>query len=356
MKTFTEGTELRDKLTGEVLTCVGDNCAINNNGTEIALRDPVFYEIIKSGTPKDILDGYTVKDGILYKDDSVVTEQGQIKIRKILACMPGRLMLAVEMLRPDEDLVDIFTYTPDEDRFHKLMGAVPVPDVHSLVERNESAVGLYVFVTTRTKSHIVDDGDAERELLEFCGSRMNLYSSTVDKILDYANGPFPIGEPIEIVPDKCDRGVQVICVSADETDYDDEFEMTVVKARQGVLALHRFNIVLNAEFDDSGYASLGAAEVIKLNAEFIDTITACVDDSLLIKANGSTILYYTNDRDYRRVINSPVAEATKGFDTLIEAKLSKDSNLFVLSNNNYETITIKSEKTPDRGIVVTTID
>lgn len=356
MKTFTEGTELRDKLTGEVLTCVGDNCAINNNGTEIALRDPVFYEIIKSGTPKSVLDGYTVKDGILYKDDSAVTEQGQIKIRKILACMPGRLMLAVEMLHPDEDLVDIFTYTPDEDRFHKLMGAVPVPDIHSLAEKCENAVGLYVFVTTRTKSHIVDDGDVEQELLEFCGSRINLYSSTVDRILDYADGSFPIGEPIGIVSDKRDRGVQIVCVSSDDVDYNDEIDATVVKTRQGNLALNRFNVVFDTDFDESGYASMKRYEMITLNAEFVDSVTACVDDSLLIKANGSTLLYYTNDGDYRRVINSPVAEDTKGFDTLIDAKLSKNSNTFVLANNDYETITIKSEKTSDRGIVVTILD
>lgn len=353
MKTFTRGTEIKDKLTGEVLTCIGNDRATKNDGTEVDLKASVFYEMIKAGTPKDVLNGYTVKDGILYKDDSAVTEQGQIKIRKILACMPGRLMLAVEMLRPDEDLVDIFTYTPDEDRFHKLMGSVPVPDVHSLVEKNENAAGLYVFVTTRTKNHIVDDGDVEQELLEFCGSRIHLYSSTVDHILDYADGTFPIGEPIGIVPDKRDRGVQIVCVSSDDVEYNDEIDATVVKTRQGVLALHRFNVVFDTDFDESGYACMNCADVINLNAEFVDSVTACVDDSLLIKANGSTLLYYTNDGGYRRVINSPVAEATKGFDTLIDAKLSKDTNTFVLANNNYETITIKSEKTSDRGIVVT---
>ncbi len=69
---------------------------------------------------------------------------------------------------------------------------------------------------------------------------------------------------------------------------------------------------------------------------------------------GGNVIYYTNDNNGRRkVINAPEVAETAGFDYLLDCEVKNNCLTFTLGNKEYETCVIKSEKTDDRGPVVT---
>ena len=105
--------------------------------------------------------------------------------------------------------------------------------------------------------------------------------------------------------------------------------------------------------DDKEIDSCGCDDISLEGAKSVDSVTVTDNNSLLIKAGN--IIYYTNDGHYRRVINSPLVKETEGFDYLVDAEITDKVNKLTLANKDYETITIKSEKTDDRGIVVSII-
>ena len=53
------------------------------------------------------------------------------------------------------------------------------------------------------------------------------------------------------------------------------------------------------------------------------------------------------------MINAPEVAETAGFDYLLDCEVKNNCLTFTLGNKEYETCVIKSEKTDDRGPVVT---
>lgn len=345
-KIFTKGSKVMDKVTGNIFLVTDEGKAsqiIDNEVSEVSidLKDPVFYKVLEKAFVKDIPEGYDVVDGCLVKDGNPVTEQGQVVINTILEAVPGRLLLSVKPLRDLGGNVDIFTYTPSEDRFNKLLGDVPVPDIHTVTDN------YYVFVTTKTHMVEKDTDSVPEELSVFDSSYIDVYSASADKIACYGEKRSPIGEPMFILPSMTSDLVQIVTVSADAVKYDEEIDENVL-IPSDKLILRRWFLD-----DDEEINSCGCDDISLEGAKSVDSVTVTDNNSLLIKAGN--IIYYTNDGHYRRVINSPLVKETEGFDYLVDAEFTDKTNKLTLANKDYETITIKSEKTNDRGIVVSII-
>lgn len=347
---FTKGSKVMDKITGNVFLVTDEgkgNQIIDTevSGISVNLKDPVFYKVLEKASVKDVPEGYDVVDGYLVKDGNPVTEQGQVVINTILATVPGRLLLSVKPLRDlgdNVDNVDIFTYTPSEDRFNKLLGDVPVPDIHTVTDN------YYVFVTTKTHMVEKDTDSVPNELSVFDSSYIDVYSASADKIACYGERRSPIGEPMFILPSMASDLVQIVTVSADAVKYDEEIDENVLIPADK-LVLRRWFL----DDDEEEINSCGCDDISLEGAKSVDSVTVTDNNSLLIKAGN--IIYYTNDPHYRRVINSPLVKETEGFDYLVDAEITDKVNKLTLANKDYETITIKSEKTNDRGIVVSII-
>ena len=346
-KIFTKGSKVMDKVTGNVFLVTDEgkgNQIIDTEVSEISvdLKDPVFYKVLEMASVKDVPEGYDVVNGCLVKDGNPVTEQGQVVINTILAPVPGRLILSVKPLRDLGGNVDIVTYTPSEDRFNKLLGDVPVPDIHTVTDN------YYVFVTTKTHMVEKDTDSVPEELSVFDSSYIEMYSASADRIVSYREKHSPIGEPMFILPSMASDLVQIVTVSADAVKYDEEINENVLIPADK-LVLRRWFL----DDDDKEIDSCGCDDISLEGAKSVDSVTVTDNNSLLIKAGN--IIYYTNDGHYRRVINSPLVKETEGFDYLVDAEITDKVNKLTLANKDYETITIKSEKTDDRGIVVSII-
>lgn len=88
--------------------------------------------------PKDetLPEGYTVADGQLLIDGKPVTEQGQIFVNEIISVLPGALLLAVKPREEKDELIDLFTYEPERDKFTKLIrsSSIPTPVIVKTLE------------------------------------------------------------------------------------------------------------------------------------------------------------------------------------------------------------------------------
>lgn len=344
-KLFTKGSKVMDKVTGNVFLVTDEGKAsqiIDNEVSEVSvdLKDPVFYKVLEKASVKDVPEGYDVVDGLLVKDGNPVTEQGQIVINTILSVVPGRLILSVKPLRDLGDNVDIFTYTPSEDRFNKILGDVPVPNIHTITDN------YYVFVCTKTHMVEKDTDSVPEELPVFDSSYIEVYSVSADRIVHYGEKRSPIGEPLFILSGMASDRVQIVTVSADAVKYDEEINENVL-VPSDKLVLRRWFFYFDEEMIDM------CDDIALEGVNSVDSVTVTDNDSLLIKAGN--IIYYTNDGYYRRVINSPLVKETKGFNYLVDTEFTDKTNKLTLANKDYETITIKSEKTDDRGIVVSII-
>lgn len=88
-----------------------DECILIND------KNAFCFTLISDPNPADIPEGYEVKDGILYKNEKSVTEQGKIYIEKILTAQPGYLILAVRAENDAESVVFV-AYDIENDYFH----------------------------------------------------------------------------------------------------------------------------------------------------------------------------------------------------------------------------------------------
>ena len=132
----------------------------------------------------------------------------------------------------------------------------------------------------------------------------------------------------------------------------------IIKESEDV-GIKGFSIIIELESNTDPYFKANPSFNCHVSHEFslhgvkdIDSITETDNGSLLVK--GGNVIYYTNDNNGRRkVINAPEVAETAGFDYLLDCEVKNNCLTFTLGNKEYETCVIKSEKTDDRGPVVT---
>lgn len=366
-KTILNGAVIRDKMTQEVLTCVGNGIAENKDGVQVTLKDDVFYTVLKEGKDTDVPEGYTIVNGVLLKDGVAVTQQGALVLRDILKAVPGHLLVSAQPLHKEDGKMDIFSYTPVSDEFKKLAGDVAEKET---VVTNVTD-DLFIFQTIRTSKITVEKED-ENEPDVYTGvdgARMNLYSATKNEIVSYADtlkgstlltDPVPTRVCVSPVSGEDFCRITVIFTSRRELSSIDDEDYTHIIKNSEDIGIKGFSIIIElVELNADPYFKANPSFDCNVSREFslhgvktIDSITETDDGSLLVK--GGNVIYYTNDNNGRRkVINAPEVAETAGFDYLLDCEVKYNCLTFTLGNKDYETCVIKSEKTDDRGPVVT---
>ena len=366
-KTILNGAVIRDKMTKEVLTCVGNGIAENKDGAQVTLKDDVFYTVLKEGNDTDVPEGYSIVNGVLLKDVVAATQQGALVLRDILKAVPGHLLVSAQPLHKGDGKMDIFSYTPASDEFKKLAG--DVAEKETVI--TDVADDLFIFQTIRTSKITVEKED-ENEPDVYTGvdgARMNLYSATKNEIVSYTDtflkgstllaDPTPTLVCVSPVSGEDFSRVTVVFTSHRElSSIDDEDYTHIIKESEDV-GIKGFSIIIELESNTDPYFKANPSFNCHVSHEFslhgvkdIDSITETDNGSLLVK--GGNVIYYTNDNNGRRkVINAPEVAETAGFDYLLDCEVKNNCLTFTLGNKEYETCVIKSEKTDDRGPVVT---
>lgn len=362
-KKFLNGAIVRNKVTKEVLTCIGNGMAQTFDGQTVELKDDVFYTILKEGKDTDVPEDFTITDGILLKDGVAATQQGTLILKDILKAVPGHLLVSAQPLHKNDGKIDIFSYSPSSDEFKKLAGNVS--EEETIV--TQVADDLFVFPTLRTSTVTVEKEDDDPAIYTGVdGARLNLYSAVKNEIVSFVdtlNGstlladPFPTFVCVSPVSAEDFSRITVVFTSHRELfSIDDEDYTRVIKGSEDA-GIKAFSIIM--ELDADPYFKANPSFDCNVSREFslhgvktIDSITETDDGSLLVK--GGNVIYYTNDNNGRRkVINAPEVAETAGFDYLLDCEVKYNCLTFTLGNKDYETCVIKSEKTDDRGPVAT---
>lgn len=360
------GAIIRNKMTQEVFTCVGNGIAEDKDGVQVTLKNDVFYTVLKEGKDTDIPEGYTIVNGVLFKDGVAATQQGALVLKDILKAVPGHLLVSAQPLHKGDGKMDIFSYAPASDEFKKLAGEVAEKET-VIAEVTDD---LFIFQTVRTSKVTVEkeDGGEPDVYTGVDGARMNLYSATKNEIVSYTDtlkgstllaDPTPTLVCVSPVSREDFSRITVIFTSHRElSSIDDEDYTHIIKESEDV-GIKGFSIIIELELNADPYFKTNPYFDCDVSREFslhgvktIESITETDGGSLLVK--GGNVIYYTNDNNGRRkVINAPEVAETAGFNYLLDCEVKYNCLTFTLGNKDYETCVIKSEKTDDRGPVVT---
>jgi hypothetical protein len=320
MNTTTTATDralaVRDLLTGAVARRQSINdMFLNENQEHIVIDNPDLFEVLETA-PEEEPAGYTVQDGVLLKDGSPVTEQGKIRVKRILTKGPGKLLL---LTGDGKDEIKLTTYSPSEDKFQ---GLISLQKSFSSFENED---GRLAILETSSTEREVDDETYE----EFKSSRLILLT----KDMNFSETKLHIPADTVLFTKN-----HVIAISGRKAIYDDSlgFERIV---KDGTISIERIRDGKN----------LG---VIQLEADDIKSITESLDGNLLVKAGN--VIYFTNDGHSRRIINDPKVEETEGFNDFVSISFADEGYTFTLTlaNEKRETVKITSRGTRDRGPVV----
>ncbi|SDW82993.1 hypothetical protein SAMN05216391_1199 [Lachnospiraceae bacterium KHCPX20] len=307
---------VRDLLTGAVARRnTIDEMFLNENQEHVVIDNPDLFEVLETA-PEEEPAGYTVQDGVLLKDGSPVTEQGKIRVKRILTKGPGKLLL---LTGDGDDEIKLTTYSPSEDKFQGLIS------LQKNFSSFESEDGRFTILETSSTEREVDDETYE----EFKSSRLILLT----KDMNFVETKLHI--PADTVVFTRNH---VLAISARKVIYDDSlgFEKII---KDDTISIERIR-----DNKDLG--------IIQLKADDIESITESLDSNLLIKAGN--VIYFSNDGHSRRIINDPKVEETEGFNDFVAISFADEGYTFTLTlaNEKRETVKITSRGTRDRGPVV----
>ncbi len=312
----TRALVVRDLLTGTVARRKTiDDMFLNEDQEHIIIDNPDLFEVLEIA-PEEEPAGYTVQDGVLLKDGSPVTEQGKIRVKRILTKGPGKLLL---LTGADSEEIKLTTYSPSEDKFQYLIS------LQKNFSSFESKDGRFAILETSTTEREVEEEQYE----EFKSSRLILLT----KDMNFSEIKLHIPADTVVFTKN-----HVLALSGRKAVYDDSlgFEKIIT---DGTISIERIR-------DDK---NLG---VIQLAADDIESITESLDGNLLIKADN--VIYYSNDGHNRRIINDPKVAETEGFNDFVAITFVDEGYTFTLTlaNEKRETMKITSRGTRDRGPVI----
>lgn len=301
---------------------INDDNTVNETETvAITAKNAIAFRCVEDPNIPDVPVGYSVKSGVLLKDGAPATEQGSLVVSRIIAAVPGRLLLTVEPKEPREGYIDLMSYTVEDDKFKKLIRA-SIPDVEVIPVKDENRVYLS-YSRTYTKEYKNDKGDDEEKLL-FDAAGIIMYDAKENAV----------------------EGVRL------EAPIDN---IIINKSNRVVLS-----VISNKEVDDEGVVSeseLTVTEVDCLLAGYpmeIDSIPTVISNGYAGKLIKTANRFYIEGANYK--IPATVMAALDGYDTIVDITKVDYSTRVALADDNINVKTLVITSTKDRGLIITVED
>lgn len=280
-------------------------------------NNAIAFRLLEDPNIPDVPQGYSVNNGVLLKNGAPATQQGSLLIKRIIAEVPGRLILAVEPREPREGYMDLMTYTVEGDKFNKLIRA-SIPEVYEANIASEDKV--YLTYSRTYEKDFEDDGKTVSKTV-FDAAAVMLYDIKSDRIESHYMATAPIDTIISV---KNSSDLAVI-TSADVDD-----DGVVVPAS-----------LLVTQLND---------ELEELSETLIETLPEVISKAMysLIKAGN---VFYFEDREVK-VPAVAVTELT-GYDLVVDITRKENQKRVALVNDNMEVKILVIESTRDRGNIIT---
>lgn len=294
----------------------------HENYEEIVLSDEndICFKALNIPKDEEVPDGYTVKDGKLILDGEEVTEQGEICVEKILAALPGYLVLAVKPRDKESKLIDLFIYEPERDRFTKLIryNSIPMPET---VKELTGAI-LLGYNQTHIEEEPDEDGVAT-EVEYFDRSALMLVAN------HRLNSVF-FERPMDFTDFRKFAGSEHSFLLSSKKDVEDG---KVVDSK-----IWYEKVVVDAE-----HVAISTAALWNQPYETVVSAAVChvADGGIVLK--GNNYIQYGDSR-----MNTPLAAQVKG-EHLVDITKDGDDEIWTFATDKYEISKIKKTRTKDRG-------
>lgn len=144
---------------------VKDDGTLDDSVTSVITpANAIAYRLVEDPNIPAVPSGYSVEGGVLLKDGVQVTEQGSLVIDEIITAVAGRLILAVVPREPRDGYIDLFSYTPETDKFKKIIRN-SLPRVKVIRMSEDKNVVALAYSRTYSKEKTLESGETVVETL-----------------------------------------------------------------------------------------------------------------------------------------------------------------------------------------------
>lgn len=308
---------------------VKDDGTLDNSVTSVITpANAIAYRLVEDPNIPAVPLGYYVEGGMLLKGGTQVTEQGSLIIDEIIAAVAGRLILAVVPSEPRDGYIDLFSYTPETDKFNKLIRN-PIPRVRIIGLSEDKNIVALVYSRTYSKDKILESGETVTETL-FDSAAVLAYVIKDDVIHIYSSKQFDM--PIKAVNSvKNHRGYFELAVEVD-TDVNE----------YGVIS----------ESEDTYLTILKISHDGIINV--IDNYRVASAPEMIAETAAGFVIKLP-DRIYINGYKYPVKNMSvlSGYDYLVDITKKEHEIRCTLADENMSVKTLIVTSTKDRGNIVT---
>lgn len=299
--------------------------ALGDATITITEGNSLIFRVERDPEPYPVADGYIVVNGILYKDGTKVCEQGQLYIEKILAALPGYLVLAVKSNTAD-NLYDTFIYEPARDRFSKCnAGSIPMPELVAYNSDHTQAVLAF----SETKKDTVTDADGNEQEI-YIGANAGIIT-VADRTVKYMTCDMPLAIK-DIIVKELQNGMSMVY-------FVPTAPVTETGERQNP---DHYTWLIIAKDHCIGQMLLPEKMTVEWSHVCHD-FTFKSDGLLIVKTEEEVI-----------TINNPAVNELADYPILIDVTKEPHTRRLTFANpQTYKIKTLVSRSTKDRGYIVT---
>lgn len=340
MTTRRAGDKVLDMVTGVVKEVASvDPVSVKfTDGSE--MKNPECYQFLGNNNPFPVPHNIVVSDSELTIDGNKV-ETGHFKCTRLLHKYEGGLVL--EALAKDQAHKILLTYDVEHDTFH-------VISEHAADQFNVINNDGKIWSVRSTRTDEVEDEDEGGNPVKWHPVFENIIVLKDGNILETLSSDWMFGNAVLIQKDGDNKTETLVFVSDKKRDEHGEPQDTDGKSR-----ITRVTISAPLEPEDENnpeeYGVETRTDMFLGTARKISLVPHGIYAPGLFVIGNSSILY-SGERK-RWADGSDVAETAMAYPHLIRCDVDGDTTTFVLANDQYETVRIRTEATSDRGLVST---
>lgn len=297
----------------------------------ITEKNAICFRIKRDADPEYPI-GYTVEDGILYKDGKQVTEQGDIYITEIIHLWNGRLLLAIK----NKDEIVFQFYEPERDRFLNISyNADKSVQNYQKVVLSEVVLLFYAKTEEKVKE---EDHESTEIIMRYSG----VYLFENGRLRNQQN----INGVMETVGPKSENSV-IFTILKTKMNEDMDSVLTYEKA----------SVIVQCVRAESGGPYLLTRELQYISA---NTCNNCHLPGGQDIRSEDTFIYLPADEycDAITFRSRKILDAIKNYRHLIDVTTidHRHCTTLAFADDNYNVIYVTIKKTRDRGTVITLSD
>ena len=284
------------------------------------------FTFIEDPNPAETPEGFTVEGGILKRNGSPATTQGEIEFVDLLGAIPGLVVLTAKTRDKSEDTVDVFTYDPSNDSFKKIVRAASSVKVVS--NRNSS---LYLEeLETRIEKVEREDGKTD-EIKTVEGLFL------VEVVYEDKNPVVSFNNLFGTADDVKFTESAIVVESKNTLAFNEDGFRVLEPIKEGV---------------DLTIIRDGFAPIPLSLPDEIYSVTEQVDGGSLVIIAGNT-MYYENLGYRSRMVTNAAVKEIQGYPYMVSCDIRNGSEQYVFADSEYRTKTLSLKKTFDRGNIIT---